>query len=174
MREEHVITHTAYIGLGTNLGNRIENLRQGVKLLDAEKEIEILKVSAVYQTDPVGGPAQGPFLNTCVEISTDLPPEELLTKMLTIEDKLGRIREERWGPRLIDLDLLVYEKQVIDTEFLQLPHPRMEERDFVMVPLNDIAPALIIPGLEISVSEILASREIGPDIKLYAPAGWHK
>lgn len=143
-------------------------------MLDAEKEIELLNISAVYETDPVGGPMQGSFLNACVEVSTDLPPEELLTRMLTMEDKLGRIREERWGPRLIDLDLLVYEKQVIDTEFLQLPHPRMENRDFVMVPLNDIAPALIIPGLEISVSEILASREIGSDIKLYAPAGWHK
>jgi len=129
-------------------------------------------ISAVYETDPIGGPVQGPFLNACVEISTDLSPEELLTRMLFIEDMLGRIRKERWGPRLIDLDLLVYEEQVIDTEFLQLPHPRMEERDFVMVPLNDIAPDLIIPGLKKTVSEILANRKIGSDIKLYAPAGW--
>lgn len=131
-------------------------------------------ISAVYETDPVGGPVQSPFLNACVEISTDLSPEELLTRMLSIEGMLGRIRKERWGPRLIDLDLLVYEEQVIDTEFLQLPHPRMEKRDFVMVPLNDIAPDLIIPGLKQSVSEILANRKIGSDIKLYAPAGWHK
>jgi len=115
---------------------------------------------------------QGPFLNACAEISTDLAPLDLLTRMLAIEDMLGRIREERWGPRLIDLDLLVYGEQVIDTDFLQLPHPRLEERDFVMVPLNDIAPDLIIPGLKKTVSEILANRKIGSDIKLYAPAGW--
>ena len=168
-----MITHTAYISLGTNLGDRIENLRQGVKLLDAEKEIEFLNISAVYETDPVGGPVQGPFLNACAEINTFLPPEELLTRMLSIEDKLGRVREERWGPRLLDLDLLVYEERIINTEFLKLPHPRMEERDFVMVPLNDIAPGLVIPGLKKSVSEILASRKIGSDIKLYAPTGWH-
>ncbi len=168
-----MITHTAYIGLGTNLGDRIENLRQGVKLLDAEKEIVLLNISAVYETDPVGGPVQGPYLNACAEINTALPPEELLTRMLAIEDKLGRVRGERWGPRLIDLDLLVYEERIIETEFLQLPHPRMEERDFVIVPLNDIAPGLIFPGLEKSVKEILANRDIGSDIKLYAPAGWH-
>ncbi len=115
---------------------------------------------------------QGSFLNACAKINTVLSPEELLTRMLSIEDKLGRVREERWGPRLIDLDLLVYEEKVSDIEFLQLPHPRMEERDFVMVPLSDIAPDLIIPGQEKSVSEILANRKIGTDIKLYAPAGW--
>lgn len=116
---------------------------------------------------------QGPFLNACAEINTSLSPERLLSKMLAIEDKLGRVRDERWGPRLIDLDLLVYAEKVIDTEFLQLPHPRMEERDFVMVPLKDIAPDLVIPGLDQSVSEILAKREVGSDIKLYAPSGWH-
>lgn len=165
--------HTAFISLGTNLGNRIENLRQSVKLLSVENKIEVLNVSPLYETDPVGGPVQGPFLNACIEVSTELSPEELLTSMLAIEDKLGRVREERWGPRLIDLDLLVYEKRIIDTEFLQLPHQRMEERDFVMIPLKDIAPDLIIPGLKNSVSEILANRKIGSDIKLYAPAGWH-
>ncbi len=167
-----MITYTAYISLGTNLGDRIENLRKSVALLGAEKNIELLNTSSVYETDPVGGPEQGSFLNACIKISTVLSPEELLSKMLAIEDKLGRIREERWGPRLIDLDLLAYEEQTIDTEFLQLPHPRMEERDFVMVPLNDIAPCLIFPGLDKSVSEILANRKVGSDIKLYAPAGW--
>jgi len=142
-------------------------------MLDREKEIDLLNISALYETDPVGGPVQGPFLNACAEINTFLSPVELLTTMLSIEDKLGRIRKKRWGPRLIDLDLLVYEEKVIDTEFLQLPHPRMEERDFVMIPLKDIAPDLIIPGLKQSVSEILAKREVGSDIKLYAPTGWH-
>ncbi len=172
MEEDFLIFNTAFIGLGTNLGDRVENLRQAVRLLGAQKEIEIQKISALYETDPVGGPVQGPFLNACAELKTSLPPEKLLTIMLSIEDDLGRVREERWGPRLIDLDLLVYGKEVIDTEFLQLPHPRMEERDFVMVPLNDIAPNLIIPGPEQSVSEILSKRNIGSDIKLYAPAGW--
>lgn len=168
-----LIINKAYLGLGTNLGERIENLKHAVKLLDADQEVKVIKVSPLYETDPIGGPVQGPFLNACAEIRTFLSPVELLTRMLSIEDELGRVREKRWGPRLIDLDLLVYGEQVIDTEFLQLPHPRMEERNFVMVPLNDIAPDLIIPGLEQSVRIILSKRNIGSDIKLYAPAGWH-
>lgn len=164
----------AYIALGTNLGNRIENLKRALRMLNEDENIFIQTVSSIYETAPVGGPDQGPFLNACAELNTNLSPQDLLAKMLSIEDRMGRVREEKWGPRLIDLDLLTYENQIINTDFLKLPHPLMEERDFVMAPLNEIAAALVLPGRNKSVHSILNERKLSPDIKLLSPIGWHE
>ncbi|EUJ47109.1 2-amino-4-hydroxy-6-hydroxymethyldihydropteridine diphosphokinase [Paenilisteria rocourtiae] len=130
----------AYLSIGTNIGNRKENLENALKALQAESEITINRVSSVYETDPVGFEDQDAFLNIAVSIQTSLDPEALLQKGLDIESALGRIRLIRWGPRLIDIDLLLYEGVTQRSETLELPHPRMEERAFVMIPLQEIEP----------------------------------
>jgi 2-amino-4-hydroxy-6-hydroxymethyldihydropteridine diphosphokinase len=162
----------AYIALGTNLGERLNNLRCSLDMLSSGMRISVKAVSAVYETAPVGGPEQGSYLNACAAVDTDLAPAELLTAMLNVEQMMGRVREERWGPRNIDLDLLVFEDVIMKSPFLEIPHPRITGRDFVLVPLNDIAPDLIIPGQEKRVSEIIASRRETADVRLYLPAGW--
>lgn len=162
----------ACIALGSNLGDRAKNLKTALAMLTQTERIRITALSAVYETAPVGGPEQGPYLNACAAIATELSPTLLLRTMLDIEEKMGRIREVHWGPRIIDLDLLLYEKVMINTPLLELPHPRMGERDFVLIPLADIAPDLIIPGLNRPVSMILASRPANKDVKLYLPQGW--
>jgi len=164
----------AYIALGTNLGDRVNHLKQAVELLQAEKAIRFEALSAVYETAPVGGPAQEPYLNACAAIKTYLSPVQLLLKLLELENLMGRIREMRWGPRIIDLDLLVYDEILMKTPLLELPHPRMCERDFVLVPLADIAPELVITGCNKSVLELLTDREPGEEIRFYLPRGWQK
>ncbi|MDZ4133141.1 MAG: 2-amino-4-hydroxy-6-hydroxymethyldihydropteridine diphosphokinase [Dethiobacteria bacterium] len=164
---------SAYISLGTNLGDRLDNLKQALELLQKETSVKIITVSAIYETAPVGGPVQGPFLNACAILETDLSPTKLLIKMLAIEDKLGRVRKEMWGPRVIDLDLLIYEEVRMKTPLLELPHPRLSERDFVLVPLAEIAPALVIPGQNKKVADLLAARPETEDVKLFLPAGWN-
>ena len=164
----------AYIALGSNLGKRIENLKRALELLNTEQDISVLKVSPVYETAPVGGPEQGAFLNACASLETDLPPEELLLKMLHIEDELGRVREERWGPRLIDLDLLIYEDKIVNTELLEIPHPRLAERGFVLVPLADIAPDLKVPGCNKTVAELLSQLPDTEGIRKFLPTNWSK
>jgi len=163
----------AYIALGSNLGNRLENLRRSLKLLSNEKGLYIKAISNVYETKPIGGPVQGDFLNACAEIRTILTPTILLQKMLDVEYTMGRVRVERWGPRLIDLDLLVYNNTKINSPFLELPHPRLLLRDFVLIPLADIAPDLIIPGQENTVSEFVLNRKSTEDVKPFLPSGWH-
>jgi len=163
----------AYIALGSNLGNRLENLKHSLKLLSTERGITVTAISAVYETEPVGGPGQGPFLNACAKVRTRLTPTILLLEMLDVENNMGRVREERWGPRLIDLDLLVYDRTTISSPLLELPHPRLVERDFVLIPLADIAPNLTIPGQEKTVSEIISNRKSTDDVKLFLPSGWY-
>ncbi|MGM0688517.1 MAG: 2-amino-4-hydroxy-6-hydroxymethyldihydropteridine diphosphokinase [Bacillota bacterium] len=163
----------AYIALGSNLGNRLENLKRSLKLLSNEKGLYITAISDVYETKPIGGPGQGYFLNACAELRTILTPTILLQKMLDVENTMGRVRVERWGPRLIDLDLLVYNKSQINSPLLELPHPRLLLRDFVLIPLADIAPDLIIPGQENTVSEIISNRKTTDDVKPFLPSDWH-
>ena len=165
---------TAYIALGSNLGDRIAILKRALELLNDLQEASVAKVSPVYETVPVGGPDQGPFLNACASLKTELPPEELLLKMLHIEDELGRVRAERWGPRLIDLDLLIYEDETVNTALLELPHPRLAERGFVLVPLADIAPGLCVQGHNKTVSELLSQLPPTEDIRLFLPDNWFK
>ncbi|OPL11048.1 MAG: hypothetical protein AVO34_02825 [Firmicutes bacterium ML8_F2] len=162
----------AYIGLGSNLGTRLSNLRQSLTLLSQVPAIKIKEVSPVYETEPVGGPAQGYYLNACASLLTTLPPETLMRAMLDVENRIGRIRIERWGPRTIDLDLLVYEDEVINTPLLNLPHPRLCERCFVLIPLADIAPNLTIPGLSINIRKLLSECLSDEDVRYYLPANW--
>ncbi len=173
-QEASSIIINAYIGLGSNLGNRLQILKAALTMLDTEERIAVDKVSPVYETSPLGGPRQGPFLNACALLKTSLPSEELLSKMLNIEDRLGRVREERWGPRLIDLDLLIYKDSVIKTANLELPHPRLAERDFVLIPLFDIAPELLIPGINKTVQALLSDRNPSSEVKLFLSSGWQK
>ena len=134
----------AYIGLGANLGDREGNLRAALEHL---RGLGPLRVSSFRATEPVGGIDQPPFLNAAAELETDLPPRELLARLLEIERDLGRERAEetRWGPRPIDLDLLVYGDETIDEVGLTVPHPRLPERRFALEPLHELAPDLTLP-----------------------------
>jgi len=127
-----------YIGIGSNLGNRERYIKEAIKKLKEAKGIQVIRVSNIYETEPVGGPKQGKYLNGAIEIETKLKPKELLARLGEIEKELGRTREIENAPRTIDLDILLCGDEKIDEPGLKIPHPRMHERDFVMKPLNDI------------------------------------
>ena len=149
---------TAFVGIGSNLGDRETNLRRAVELLSAEDGIEVLAMSEIRETDPVGPVEQRPFLNGAVKVETSLGPHELLGRLLSVENRLGRVRSERWGPRTIDLDLLLYGSERVDEAGLTVPHPRLHERRFVLEPLADLDPTLEIPGSG-PISTLLARLE---------------
>lgn len=157
--------HRAYIGIGTNLGDRREYLRQGLLRLHQPKEIRITRISSVYETQPVGGVEQPEFLNMVVEVNTTLPPESLLSVMLEVEKALHRVRDVRWGPRTLDLDLLLYEDQVLATERLTLPHPRMTERGFVIIPLREVAGDKRIPAYGKTVEELVDQAHFTEEVR---------
>jgi 2-amino-4-hydroxy-6-hydroxymethyldihydropteridine diphosphokinase len=127
-----------YISLGTNMGDRENFLREAIEELDQQPSIQLQSVSSIYETDPVGYVDQPNFLNLVVKIFTNLSPQELLEVTQSIENHLGRKREVRWGPRTIDLDILLYNQENIETDQLRIPHPRMFERSFVLIPLKEI------------------------------------
>ena len=151
----------AYISLGSNIGNRLEFLQEAVILLEKAKEIDVTKVSAVYETDPVGYVEQAAFLNIVIEIKTLFSPHELLAKCNEIEDLLGRKRVVRWGPRTVDLDILLYNEENMKTADLIIPHPRMTERGFVLVPLVEINPNLIDPQTKQAFSNLVLDQKEG-------------
>jgi 2-amino-4-hydroxy-6-hydroxymethyldihydropteridine diphosphokinase len=128
----------AFLGLGSNLGDRLANLQRAVDLLAARPGITLVGSSRVYETDPVGGPPQPDYLNAVVELRTTLAPRDLLQACLAIEVEMGRERTERWGPRIIDVDVLTYGREEINEPGLEIPHPRMHERGFVLVPLLEL------------------------------------
>ena len=128
----------AYLGLGSNLGDREKNIQEALALLE-QNSVRILKKSSLIETDPVGGPPQEKFLNGAAKIETKFSPEELLKTINRIEEQLGRIRKEKDGPRTIDIDILTYDQIQIQTPTLTIPHPRMQERDFVLIPLKEIS-----------------------------------
>jgi 2-amino-4-hydroxy-6-hydroxymethyldihydropteridine diphosphokinase len=148
----------AYVGLGANLGSREETLRRAVELLDDADGVDVLAVSELRETDPVGVVDQPRFLNGAVALDTTRTPSELLDLLLAIERSLGRVREERWGPRTVDLDLLVYGDDVLDEPGLRVPHPHLHERRFVLEPLASLDPELEIPGRG-AVSTLLAALD---------------
>ena len=149
----------AYVGLGANLSNRSAMLRAALEQLDAEPGVRVVAVSTVRETEPVGYLDQPQFLNAAAAIDTDLPPRELLDRLLGIERRLGRTREgPRFGPRTIDLDLLLYGEERVDEPGLAVPHPRLHERLFVLEPLSDLDATLIVPGKG-PLSEILAGLQ---------------
>lgn len=139
---------TAYLGLGSNLGNRLAFLRGGRDNLCTRSGITLARASAVYETTAVGGPVGNPpFLNTVLEIVTRLEPRDLLAACLAVEDEFGRTRPMAWAPRTLDIDLLLYGELVVDEAALQIPHPRLHERAFVLAPLRELAPDLYHPVL---------------------------
>ncbi|MGD9569331.1 MAG: 2-amino-4-hydroxy-6-hydroxymethyldihydropteridine diphosphokinase [Sedimentibacter sp.] len=137
-----------YLSLGTNLGNKKSNIEHATQLLSAK--VKILKISSYYETEPVGFKDQPWFLNIVIEGETNLPPSELLVFTQSIEHEMKRVKTIVNGPRIIDVDILLYENENVETENLIIPHPRMKERAFVMVPLSEISPKLTIQGEKIS------------------------
>jgi 2-amino-4-hydroxy-6-hydroxymethyldihydropteridine diphosphokinase len=148
---------TAYIGIGSNLGNRGENCTKALALLK-RKGIKIVKCSSMAETEAWGVKEQPNFVNMAIEVTTDLVPGELLRKLKEIEAEMGRAETTRWGPRIIDLDILFYNDMVIKTPELEIPHPDVQERIFVLQPLSEIAPDKTHPVLKKSVMKML--REI--------------
>ena len=151
--QSKVFFHTAYVALGSNLGDKEANLRRALELL-IERGVEIVKTSTFISTEPYGVTDQPQFLNGVCEVRTSLEPLELLHTLLDIEREMGRVRLRHWGERNIDLDLLLYEDVVMDTPELKLPHPDMQNRDFVLLPLAEIAPELVHPILQKSIEEL--------------------
>ena len=148
----------AYVGLGANLGPREVTLLRAVELLAAADEVEVVAVSQLRETAPVGVVGQPRFLNGAVALETTLAPRVLLDLLLETERSLGRIREERWGPRTVDLDLLLYGDEVVDEPGLRVPHPRLHERRFALEPLAELDPEVVIPGRG-KASDILAALD---------------
>jgi 2-amino-4-hydroxy-6-hydroxymethyldihydropteridine diphosphokinase len=150
----------AYVGVGANLGDRERTIREALAALEARPGIAVVGVSTLRETDPVGYVDQPRFLNGAVALETELPPRELLDALLDVERELGRVRGEgpRFGPRPIDLDLLLHGDAVVDEPGLVVPHPRLHERRFALEPLADLDPALVVPGRG-AVEDLIARLE---------------
>ncbi|CAH2717163.1 2-amino-4-hydroxy-6-hydroxymethyldihydropteridinepyrophosphokinase [Neobacillus rhizosphaerae] len=146
--------NTAFIALGSNVGIRYDNITKAIKQLTSYADIRLANFSSIYETDPVGYEDQDLFLNMVIEVTTDLDANELLDRCLKTELELGRKRETRWGPRTIDLDILLYNQENIETEKLIVPHPRMFERAFVLIPLIEVKPAFL--WMEKPLNQMLA------------------
>jgi 2-amino-4-hydroxy-6-hydroxymethyldihydropteridine diphosphokinase len=147
---------TVFIALGSNLGDRLEHLRTGLSMLEQHPNIQVQAKSRVFETEPFGvTSAQGAYLNAAAKLETTLSASDLLQVMLEIEKSQGRERLERWGARTLDLDILMYDSEIILEPNLEIPHPRMLERAFVLAPLADIAPNLEIPGTELRIAQAL-------------------
>ena len=146
----------AHVALGSNLGDRRATLERAVELLDSHPGVQVVASSTLRETEPWGPVEQPPFLNGVVAVDTRLDPRALLDVLLGIEETLGRVRAERWGPRTIDLDLLLYGDAVVDEPDLVVPHPRLHERRFVLEPLAELEPEAVVPGRG-AVRELLAA-----------------
>ena len=136
----------AFIGLGSNLGDRLANLQRAADILRGSKGIRVARSSRIYETDPVGGPPQPDYLNAVLEVETELDPLDLLAACNEVERALERVRGERWGPRSIDVDVLTFDDRAIEDPRLTVPHPRMHERAFVLLPLLELDADPMLPG----------------------------
>lgn len=152
---------TAYIGLGSNIGRRPSNLKKAIRMLARTAGISVEKISPFYETSPVG-PEQRDFINAAVRITTGLAPLDLLKTIKDIEKIMGRRRQKRWGPRLIDLDILLYGDLVLKKRELTLPHPAMAGRLFVLVPLAVIAPKAVHPALGKTITRLMREFPLTP------------
>ena len=164
----------AYLGLGSNLGDRLGNLQRAVDLLAAGDGVTVVRSSRVYETEPVGGPPQPDYLNAVIAVETALSARELLRTCMGVEVELGRVRDERWGPRTIDVDVLTYGDERIDEPDLTVPHPRMHERGFVLLPLGELDPDPPLPGglrlaaLRLEPGTVLGVRPFAPPLRVTA------
>jgi 2-amino-4-hydroxy-6-hydroxymethyldihydropteridine diphosphokinase len=151
-----------YVGLGANLGEREPTIRRALALLDAEPDVDVVAVSTLRETEPVGYVDQPRFLNGVAALETQLGPRAVLDRLLEVERALGRSRDgPRWGPRTIDLDLLLHGDEVVDEPGLRVPHPRLAERRFALEPLAELDPGLVVPGVG-PVERLLASLQSSP------------
>lgn len=168
----------AYIGIGTNLGDRAANYREAIQRIASLPDTRVVRQSSIYESEPVGdviGDIKGGFfLNGVIEIETEFMAEALMRRLLAIERQMGRRRpagrrpasRTRYRPRIIDLDLLFFNKEVVNSRALQLPHPRLHERRFVLAPMSELAPALIHPKLNVSISDLLADLKAPQRVSL--------
>ena len=156
-----------YLGLGSNLGDRAANIKKALQLL--ESQMELTAVSPLYETEPVGVKKQPLFLNAVCAGQTTLAPQALLEFVKGIEKKMGRTPTVRFGPRLIDIDILFYDDLVLETPTLQIPHPRLTRRAFVLVPLAQIAPHLVHPASGLTIREILAQAKRLAEVRPFKP-----
>ncbi len=168
----------AFLGLGSNIEDRLDHLQTAVEALHGHRRIRVDAVSSVYQTDPVGGPPQDPYLNIAVRVATLLSPRGLLAAAQQVETALGRERTVRWGPRTIDVDILLYGDRTVRRRRLQIPHPRLEQRPFALVPLLEVAPGMTLPDGR-TLTSILAGlapiegiTAIGAQVTVPGSAPW--
>lgn len=152
---------TAYLGLGANLGDREANIDKSLVELARQGDCKLIKTSSLYETDPVGISEQPDFLNAVAEIETEMTPKELLAAIKEVERRLGRERTVKWGPRIIDIDVLLYGDQCLSEDNLEIPHPEMNKRAFVLTPLEEIAPLVKHPKLGLTVRQM--SAEVGSE-----------
>lgn len=160
---------TAYICAGSNIGDRVGYLQQANMLLKDTPGITVLEISSIYETEPVGYKDQEWFANAVIKIETDLEPHDLLAECMRIEKQLGRDRstEERWGPRTLDLDILFYDDRIIAEEDLRIPHPRMHERAYALVPMLELDPDFVHPILGKTVVDLHNELEEPEEVYLY-------
>ena len=163
--------YKAFVGIGSNLGVPTENCEEAICLLNTSPKIEIVDRSNLYESEPVGEIPQNWFVNTTVAIKTSLDPESLLEELFKIENSLGRKRREKWGPRIIDLDILVYENYVINSATLTLPHPEMTKRRFVLLPLSEFAGDYEHPIENKTISELLKELPENPQVRKISSTG---
>lgn len=157
----------AYIGIGSNIGDRLGYIQQSVTMLSSYEGVELLESSGFYETEPYGFKDQNWFVNAIVKIRTTLSPVDLLHACQCVEEKLGRVREKKWGPRTIDLDILFYDDLVMDTDILTIPHPGMSERAYCIVPMLELDEDFIHPVLNKTMLQIHSDLESVDEVFLY-------
>lgn len=165
-----ILMSTAYLSLGSNIGDRIGFIQQAHSLLNDSEGIKVVDCSSLYETEPIGVEDQEWFINAALKVETTLSPQELMKKCLDIENILGRVRDEntqKWGPRCIDIDILFYDEVISATDFLQLPHPRVDQRAFTLVPMLEIAQDFVHPVLNKSIEQLYNELEEPEEVYLY-------
>lgn len=164
--------NVVYLSLGSNIGDRAQYLSDAVEVLNNDVNVAITKISSIYETEPVGYEQQDQFLNMAVEIRTNYKPLKLLETTQQIEQNLGRKRDLRWGPRTIDLDILTYNKENIEMEQLTIPHPRISERAFVVVPLMELNSSIYLPNVNKTIGEIYNQLQGKEGVRVWRKQSW--